>query len=907
MNTPKFVWIIDQSKIEVIFDDHYEIKRSHITIKNHRDQLINVESIETYEDCVVLNTTKELDFSDNYYVTVGEQSLNAYFRRDVLDAHFTYSGKLGPQVNGAKLNLNFWSPPATEVSFILYDKNDVELKLATIPMKKEDKGVWNLSWDSSELKIQDLHQYFYHIEVTVFGIRKLALDPYALSMEANDGSKGIIALKGALIDLSQTNPEGHSESKKINSDLMENELDFVAQEHHVRDFTISKSSKVAKELRGTYLGFCERVDHLKKLGPTHIQFMPLQSYYTVDETNRKYQDERVPTENVNYNWGYDTHHYFIPSGWPSSDPTSPAARITELKKMIQTLHNNDIGAVLDVVYNHNFSRHFLEDVAPGCYLRRTRDGYISTFTGAGDSLETRTKMVRRLITDSLKFYAEEYHFNGFRFDLMGFMDHKTMKAIREELGEDIILYGEAWEFTDIPHNEAATKRHLPEGIELGAFNDSVRNSYVGEKGTRGFVQGDYDLGPRSKAGIIGSIRGYKTDYNDDGHLDAFIDQFDYHAFAKGPVNTINYLSIHDGHTLWDKINLSTPDDFFGKVRMHKLALGMLLTSQGRIVLEAGMEMARTKPLAPNDPNPHRAHITSFVGHEDGHPVKLHENTYKSPDLTNMYDWTRLEKFEEVNDYLAGLIKVRRKFSCLRLCTAEEINDNLRFKVENIPNTPRFVTRDGTRFHSWRDVETLSVSFINGPFNQNLYIIGEVHGQYHKNPKQNNLKIEFNKYGEGQIHFNKKAIKDFDFGCWGDPDGIQLKLVKSPGEWDVPEEYYSKMGSNTIYPWSINNKTGLATVDLGIRNHTAGEGEIMMNQHIAYTLNCIKNSGKLLVIHNSSKQYIDLQIQEIAEYASHEVLVDNLHAGTEALHTTAVKLSKNGIKVPGKSTAVVHLY
>ncbi len=913
MSTPKFVWIISPTKVEVILGANYELRRSSLTLKSFDEELIAIDQIETYGDCIVLNTTKPLDFKKNYYVTIGELSNNAYYRRDVLDEYFTYRGPLGPELKnqGKNLSLNFWSPPATQVQFVLYNKQEGlggnRQEIIRLPLSAKDNGIWNLEFDASTVSIQDLHGHRYHLEVTCYGQKKLVLDPYAKSMEAHQLQHGINAVCGVLIDLARTNPQNYQNSYKANHQLMQTPLDFIAQEIHVRDYTISRSSKVTKKNRGTYLGFAEKVDHLVDLGITHVQFMPLQSFYTVDETNRKFQNEDVPKEQVNYNWGYDTHHYFIPSGWYSSDATNPEARIIELKTMIQTLHNNNIGAVMDVVYNHNYSRHFLEDVAPGCYLRRTREGHISTFTGAGDSLESRIKMVRRLIIDSLKYYVDEFHFNGFRFDLMGFIDLQTMREIQETLGPDIILYGEAWEFTDIPGPEATTKKQLPKDLLIGAFNDSTRNSYVGENGTRGFVQSDIGLGPLTKTGIIGAVRKYPTDYDGDGHLDVFLDEYEYHQYAYHPAQTINYLSIHDGHTLWDKLNLSTPDDLFFKQKMFKMAAAMLLTSQGRVVLESAMEMLRTKPLTANDPTPDRAHTTSYVVHEDERKYKFHENSYRSPDLTNMSDWMRLEKYPDIMKYLKGLIKLRRKFSCLRFDSSEKIHQFLRFTKEEIPNTPRFAVKEGTRHQHWNEISDLVVEFINGPFNHRMYLIGEVHGAGQKNPVPNPFYVDFDVNGVGMIHFTKEQVKNFDLGGWGDPGGLQFKLQFKEGSWDAPEEYYTKMGSNSIYPWSLNKNTNKATIDLSIKNHTAGEGDIRMNKYIAYTLDCEQNPGKILVIHNTSKQYTEVDVPEIAKYQKREILVDNLQAGIEPLKTTAVQINKTVVKVPGKSTTVIHLY
>ena len=206
MSTPKFVWIISPTKIEVILGENYELRRSSLVVKSFDEELISIDSVETYTDCIVLNTVNPLDLRKNYYVTIGELSANAYIRRDVLDQYFYYTGPLGPQLTDSakKLSLNFWSPPCTQATFILYSRQVTDQapkqELARIPMTAQEKGIWSLEWDASTIGIQDLHGYLYHLEVTCYGKKKLVLDPYAKSMEAHRRQHGTNALCGALID-----------------------------------------------------------------------------------------------------------------------------------------------------------------------------------------------------------------------------------------------------------------------------------------------------------------------------------------------------------------------------------------------------------------------------------------------------------------------------------------------------------------------------------------------------------------------------------------------------------------------------------------------------------------------------------------------------------------------------------
>ena len=319
--------------------------------------------------------------------------------------------------------------------------------------------------------------------------------------------------------------------------------DFIGYEAHIRDFSITVNGG------GTYGDFASKLSHIKDLGVTHIQFMPLQNFYTVVEEDRSWQGKDASQNEINYNWGYDPQNYFTPEGHFSEDARDPLLRVNELKDLIGKVHDKNIGAILDVVYNHLYAQDTLEKAAPGSYMRRNTDGGISFKSGAGASLESRNLMTRRLIIDSLLWWKNYYGFDGFRFDLMGFTDIETMREIRKALGEDTVLYGEAWEFTDLPNDQATTKSRIPVDLNISAFNDTSRDSYTGHMEDKGFVQGiSYEL-PKVRAGIVAGYQKFPT-------RGGLVSNDQYHLFAKSPVQALNYLTIHDGFTLWDKINLS---------------------------------------------------------------------------------------------------------------------------------------------------------------------------------------------------------------------------------------------------------------------------------------------------------------------------------------------------------------
>lgn len=916
MNRTRFAWITSTKSLKIIMERTSIVEQRNIKLNNHLGDQIKIKQIKQNSNVIEIELSEEdeLNFLKNHIITIENIKKYAYFTREILDQHFFSNEKPGAGYSNGILKLKVWSPPATSISVEFFDKENNQNQIRKIPLTRGQNGIWHLEISANNLHQNNLHGTPYRFEIKALGKTSHAIDPYAKSITAFT-RKNADSVKGIILEDEKCSLDGFEKTKLYNKDIISSPLEFIGYEMHVRDFTIDPELKIDEKLKGTYLGVKKQIHHLKKLGITHAQLLPIQSCYTVDETNREFQDETVSTNMINYNWGYDAHHYFTPSGWFSTDPDDPLKRILELKEMISEFHKNKIGVIMDVVYNHLYRGAVLENLAPGCYLRRNDNGDISTGTGAGDSLESRTKMVRQLIVDSLEYFCHEFHINGFRFDLMGFIDHETMKEIRKRLGDDIILYGEGWDFTDIPGEEATTKCHLPANTNIAVFNDTTRNSYTGELEKPGFIQGNNNEAPKVRTGIIAGLKGYPTDYDGDDHLDVFIDEYIYHCFANSPKDTINYLSIHDGYTLWDKINLSyKPSEQYFKKNLCKLALAMLFTSQGKIVLEGGTELGRSKPLAKNDPNKNRAHTTKNVNPENG-ITHFHENSYRSPDITNMFNWKRGEEFNDLFNYIQGLILLRKTFPCLRYQESSSIKKGLRFIAEHIPNAEKYATAPNSRHTNWNKVEFMNLEFINGPPNTKLYIIGEVHPKFSssKNPRKNPFVINFDKEGHGKYKFVKEQIQLFDLNGWSDPNNLQIKLVSTPGNWDGPDGFYSKVGNNTVKPNSINKKTGRATIDLAIINHTAGNQELRHNGHISYFVdNTIEPPSKikyqqydkLLIIHNANAGHIEIESHELLDFSQCDIMVDGRNTGIRPIKNSSVKIIKDNVKIPGKTSTVI---
>ena len=742
--------------------------------------------------------------------------------------------------------------------------------------------------------------------------------------------------KGAIVSMSdkQSLPKGFSK-KYSNAKFMANETDLIAYEIHIRDFT-AQPGVVKPELAGTFIGAISKIDYLKQLGITHVQLLPVMNFYTVDETNRSFSASDAPISN--YNWGYDPHSYFSPEGWFSTNAANPYARIEEYRELVQSLHNKGIGIIMDVVYNHTYLVETFENIAPGCYYRMTPGLKISGHSGAGPSLESRRIMVRKLIVESLKFFIRQYHIDGFRFDLMGFLDHETLRTIRREAGKtynaenpnELILQGEAWAFSDLEtnvkstgENVATTKiNHPQENLNLGLFNDSSRDSYVGNGEQCGYIQGNFAEADRVASGIAGGIKGVNA-----GSVSFNNDRFrnNYNLFAEFPSSCLNYLSVHDGLTLWDKINLLCPDSTgLIRARQMRMVSAMLFTSQGKIILQAGDEFLRTKPLSEVDRERNRALTSQWANEEEG-TFFFHENSYCSNDYTNMIRWDRLNNqyapiARQMVEYYKGLILMRRSIPALRFQSPESIKKALHF----IPSSTWLASLIPSYFNDFNDVrlKKLTITFIHGPANQTYYLAGEIYRKgVDANPVENPFAIHFDNQGIAKISFNRNQIEQFDIGKWGDGVSLNFKLVKNIG-WETIPAAYSSSGNNVIMIQGVH-PDGSATIDLAIENHWVGITPPVSEPWIAYIIdNTVEKEVsksmpkteflKVLVIHNAAEVSSEISVDELTNPSDWQVITDANTAGITPLKyskvpkkgCTDVLVLKDKVLVPAKSSTVI---
>ncbi|MFH1618504.1 MAG: type I pullulanase, partial [bacterium] len=441
----------------------------------------------------------------------------------------------------------------------------------------------------------------------------------------------------------------------------------VIYEMHLRDFTIDPQSGVHH--KGKYLGSAEvgtrharfkeiktGLDHLLELGINTVQILPVQDFEN---------DESSDT----YNWGYMPVHFNSPDGWYATDTRGPQ-RVTELKRLVNALHKNGIKVVMDVVYNHTAEsggkEYGLSAMADGYYYRRKPDGAYWDGSACGNEFKSESPMAGKFMLDSLKYWVREYKIDGFRFDLMALIDRETMAEIVRELKsmkEDILIYGEPWApgATPVAKIEKGSQRSA--GFTI--FNDNFRDAVKGNVFdlSPGYVQAGLN-----RDGVIAGIRGSIDDFTD------------------SPLETVNYVSCHDNHTLWDRINLSVEDDVPPEMRvdMDKLANAIILTSQGIPFLHSGEEFLRSKNGA--------------------------ENSYNLPDSVNKIDWELKNAHNDVFKYYRGLIELRKKHPAFRMKTAEAVRKNLRFYEETgLPSTEpgiAYVIDGAAAGDLWREIVVL---------------------------------------------------------------------------------------------------------------------------------------------------------------------------------------------------------
>jgi pullulanase len=590
------------------------------------------------------------------------------------DQYPTYSGTdLGMNWSADKTIFKLWSPAAQAVKLRLYSNGSTGKAIQTIDLQKKDNGVWEANLAGNQ------KGKYYTVQVQ-HGGKWLAetADAYAKAV-------GLNGKRGMILDLTETNPTGWATDKRP---IQKQFTDIILYELHIRDLSINPNSGIKNA--GKFLGLTETgtkntkglstgLDHIKALGVTHVHLLPSFDYRhtSVDESK---------LDQPQYNWGYDPEHFNVPEGSYSTNPSDGAVRIREFKQAIKTLHENGIRVVMDVVYNHTGATEgsVFNQTVPGYYYRLNADGSYSNASGCGNETASERAMVRKYIIESMKYWVQEYHIDGFRVDLMGIHDIETMNqasAALHAIDPTIYIYGEGWTSgsSPLPDSLRAIKANTFKLNQVAAFSDDLRDGLKGSvfnHTEKGFINGRAGLEESIKFGITASVKHPQVDYSKVNYSKA--------PWAKEPYQTITYAECHDNHTLWDRLMLSCPDaSEADRIKMQKLAMTIVLTSQGVSFLHAGMEMLRTKNGV--------------------------ENSFNSPDEINRFDWDRKTKYAAFNDYIQQLIQLRKNHPAFRMPTADMIRKNIKFLDTKDPNLVAYQIA----FNANNDAWTRIIVIFNG--------------------------------------------------------------------------------------------------------------------------------------------------------------------------------------------------
>ena len=621
-----------------------------------------------------------------------------------------------PVVNASDLWLDYsqdattfkiWSPRAKKVKVNFYKEGNGGSILESHLLNAKGNGLWSIK------KKGDLNGTYYTYQVQI--------DDNWLDETPGIYAKavGVNGERAMVLDFKSTDPDNWETDKGPEINVLN---EAIIYELHIRDMTIHPES--GSSFPGKYKGLVEEgttgpngvataIDHLKELGITHVHLLPTYDHYSINEKKLD-----VPQ----FNWGYDPQNYNVPEGSFSTDPFNAEVRIREFKEMIQAFHQNGIGVILDVVYNHtgitegsNFN---LEN--PGYYYRFNEDGSYSDAAACGNETSSDREMTRQFIVESVKYWVEEYHLDGFRFDLMGIHDIETMNEVSRTLKEidpRIIIYGEGWTAGDspLPEERRALKKHMTRMPQIAAFSDDLRDGMKGsvfDDQATGFVSGAKNTEESIKFGVVGSIQHPQVNYESVNYSDA--------PWTIDPWQAISYVSCHDNHTVFDKLLVSRRDAALKeRIAMSKLTNAIVMTSQGTAFMHAGAEMLRTK--------------------------NEEHNSYKSPDSINQINWNWKVDHSEVVAYYKNLIRLRKEHPAFRMPTGEMVREHLEFKT----------VEDGLISYQIKD-------FANKDTWKNIYVI------YNSRP--------------GDIFYNlegtwKLAVKGNEFDYLGT---TELNSIEVPG-------------------------------------------------------------------------------------------------------------------------------
>ena len=568
-------------------------------------------------------------------------------------------GKYWPQTNKTVFTV-LATPQAKQVLLRLYKDGQGGKPVKTVKMTKlppfdfaycaEVKGDWR--------------GYFYTFDAT--GTKKRWNESPGIAAQA----VGVNGQRGYVIDMSTTDPEGWDRDERP---VVKSPADLVIYEMHHRDFSVARQDA---QYPGKFLALTEdwAIQHLKELGVNAVHILPSYDYGSVDETR---------LNQPQYNWGYDPVNYNVPEGGYSTNPYDPACRIREFKQMVQALHKAGIRVILDVVYNHTYDIEHsnFQKLYPDYFYRKAADGSYSNGSGCGNETASEKDLMREFMIGSVKYWIDEYHIDGFRFDLMGVHDIETMNAIREAVNNidpTIFIYGEGWSAGQcaLPTEQLGVKANVLRMPGIAAFSDEIRDALRGpfsddtKPGWLGAPLVDVKKQEASlKFGIVGAISHPQVDMSDVNYSDK--------SWATEPTQMISYVSCHDDMCLTDRLRASIPNLTTDElIRLDLLAQTAVFTSQGVPFMLAGEEMLRTK--------------------------KGVHNSFESPDSINKIDWQNLQRYPQVFEYYKNLIQLRKHHPAFRLGSADLVRKHLEF-LDTPDGVVAFRLKNYAGRDDWRNI------------------------------------------------------------------------------------------------------------------------------------------------------------------------------------------------------------
>ncbi len=546
------------------------------------------------------------------------------------------------------------SPDVKKVDVVISDNDSDTAQQLVKSMKRVGTGKWKLTIKN------DLKGKYY-----VFSVYNQAQPDHTPGVFAK--AVGVNGKRGVIVDLKDTDPDGWADDVRPE---LKNPCDLIIYEMHHRDFSMDMSSGIKN--KGKFLALTEpaAISHLRRLGVNAVHILPSFDFASIDESK---------PDVAQYNWGYDPLNYNVPEGSYSTNAADPKARIREFKQMVQALHKAGIRVILDVVYNHTFDINGsnFQKTYPDYFFRKNAEGKYSDGSGCGNETASDKKLMREFMKESVAYWVNEYHIDGFRFDLMGVHDIETMNEIHDvvaKIDPTIYIYGEGWSAGSCayPQDKLATKANTCELNGIGAFSDDMRDALRGpfsDDTKGGFLAGVPGQEESIKFGIAGAISHPQIDMTKVNYSKV--------PWTNEPSQMVAYVSCHDDMCLTDRLRSSIPyigDDEL--IRLDLLAQTAVLTSQGVPFILSGEEMLRDK--------------------------KGVHNSFRSPDSINRLDWNNLKRYPQVFDYYAGLISLRKQHPAFRMGSADEVRKNLCF-LEAPEGVVAYQLKNNAGGDSWKNI------------------------------------------------------------------------------------------------------------------------------------------------------------------------------------------------------------